>query len=179
MSTMPPKATPATEISSADLLPEIVWNVDEFVEDGPVASLEIHLFIDPRLDRKQLPRHLASFVRAMSHRESALGGSGMILDRDECEVKATSIALLLRCLDVRHSQFRLEQLANDIQALSVGSMESQETTRNDPELLDKLVIEIAQGDDDREPALVDSTSVAQTISMVRVRTARNVRRQLL
>ena len=102
------------DLSSCDQFHEIIWTRDDFVADDPIAALELRLSMGADADRVQLPRQIAEFVWSWSEREIALGGDGMILDRDASTVHAGGLTLVLRPLDVRYSKTRLEQLANEI-----------------------------------------------------------------
>lgn len=131
------------ELLSGELLPPIIWNVDDFVESGPVAALQLRLDIRANTDRTQLPRHLAELVRAISDREIALGGDGMILDRDGSSVHPAGLTLVLRSLDVRYSKTRLEQLANEISTGGTKVSSSVESLSDEDGLLDRVITEMA------------------------------------
>ena len=120
MSTVPypsrPAAVPA--FSSGSLLPEITFTLDDFVEDGAIAWLELNLVIGADTDRGELPLMIAELIRSTSQREIELGGMGLVLDREASSVDATGLTLVLRTLDVRRSQVRLEMLAGEMTATS-------------------------------------------------------------
>lgn len=119
MSTVPfPRRSGDGEVSSADLLDEVVFTLDDFVEAGRIAWLELHLGIAADVDRAELPRMIAELIRSTSQREIELGGMGLVLDREASEVAATGLLLVLRPLDVRRSEERLDQLAEEIQEVA-------------------------------------------------------------
>ena len=110
--TTPPE--PEFELWSFDHLHEITYTLDDFVADDPIAALELLLSIGADADRVQLPRQIAELVSSWSDREIALGGDGLVLDREESSVDPTGLRLVLHALDARRSKVRLEQLADEI-----------------------------------------------------------------
>lgn len=130
------------ELLSGELLPPIVWDVDDFIESGPVVALQLRLDLGANADRTPLPRQLAELLRSISDREIALGGDGMILDREASSVHAGGLTLVMRTLDVRDSKTRLEQLADEVSTGGTPVSSSVETVP-DEGLLDQVVTEMA------------------------------------
>ena len=149
------------ELLSGELLPPIVWNVDDFVESSPVVALQLRLDLGANADRLQLPRQLAELLRSISDREMALGGDGMILDRDASSVHAGGLTLVMRTLDVRYSKTRLEQLANEV---STGGVHVSSSVQPVPDesLLDRVVTEMANPMENSVPGAMTMACVGVT-----------------
>ena len=149
------------ELLSGELLPPIIWNVDDFVESSPVVALQLRLDLGANADRPQLPRQLADFVRSISDREIALGGDGMILDRDASTVHAGGLTLVMRPLDVRYSKTRLEQLADEVSTRG-GHVSSPVELVPDDGLLDRVVTEMSNPSENTVPGAMPTACVGVT-----------------
>ena len=126
MNSLPDQVNSPLDLSSCDHFHEILWTPDDFVEDGPIAALELQLTICAEADRTTLPRQIAELLRSLSDREIELGGNGMILDRDASLIDASGLTLVLRSLDARYSKTRLEKLAEEISTAEAEAAPSKQ-----------------------------------------------------
>ena len=107
-----------------DILPEVTVDfASEFVASGPASALKLEIRWTGAVDSEVLSAEIAGLLTAISEREKALGGTGMVAHSEECfhssHADRHTLTVLLRPCDARWSTKRCDQLADELARLTL------------------------------------------------------------
>ncbi len=107
-----------TQNDGIEMLPTETVDFGEFVAAGPAAALRLDLTWTGAVDSATLAVEIAKLLTAVSEREKALGGLGMVAHPQDCQLatdgRKQTLTVLLRPCDARWSAERCDRLAGEL-----------------------------------------------------------------
>ena len=107
-----------TQSDGIEMLPTEMVDFGEFVAAGPAAALRLDLTWTGAVDSATLAVEIAKLLTAVSERDQALGGLGMVAHPKDCQLvtdgRKQTLTVLLRPCDARWSAERCDRLAGEL-----------------------------------------------------------------
>ena len=107
-----------TQSDGIEMLPTETVDFGEFVAAGPAAAVRLDLTWTGAVNSATLADEIAKLLTAVSEREKAMGGLGMVAHPEDCQLvtdgRKQTLTVLLRPCDARWSAERCDRLAGEL-----------------------------------------------------------------